>query len=138
MSPDRIAPPASPLTAPFWEATREHRLLLQWCTACEQPVFYPRAVCPRCLGTELEWRESPGAGTVHALTVEHRPQQPGLASLAPYAVVLVELDEGVRMLTNVVGTDAAGVAIGLRVQVAWEPLPDGRNLPVFEPDGTSR
>jgi uncharacterized OB-fold protein len=133
VSPDRLAPPVSALTAPFWDATREQRLLLQWCRACERPVFYPREVCPVCLSTALEWRESPGEGTVYAVTVEHRAQQPGLASWAPYAVALVELDEGVRMLTNVIGIQPDRVAIGQRVAIAWEPLQDGRHLPVFEP-----
>ena len=130
---ERIAPPSSALTAPFWDATRERRLLLQWCRSCGRPVTYPREVCPVCLSSALEWRESAGRGEVHAVTVEHHPQQPGLADLAPYAVALVDLDEGARLLTNVVSADAASVAIGQRVRVAWEPLGDGRHLPLFEP-----
>jgi len=133
VSPDRLEPPVSALTSPFWDATREQRLVLQWCVECDRPVFYPREVCPVCLGTALEWRESPGGGRVYAVTVEHRAQQPGLAGWAPYAVALVELDEGVRMLTNVIGIEPDRVAIGQRVAIAWEPLPDGRHLPVFEP-----
>jgi uncharacterized OB-fold protein len=129
----RFPPPASEAAAPFWEATREQRLVLQWCTACEAPVFYPRDVCPACLGSELEWRPASGRGAVYAVTVEHRPQNPALAAQAPYAVALLQLDEGVRLLTNLVGAAPDSFAVDDPVAVAWEPLPDGRHLPLFAP-----
>jgi uncharacterized OB-fold protein len=127
----RFEPPISAVAEPFWDATREGRLLLQWCTACARPVWYPREVCPRCLGSTLEWRESHGRGVVYAYTVEHKAQTRALE--APYVVALVELDEGVRLLSNVVGRPPERVAVGDRVQVTWETLPDGRQLPLFEP-----
>lgn len=129
----RFEPPASEVALPYWDATRERRLLVQWCLDCERPIFYPREVCPFCLGVRLEWREASGGGTVYAVTVEHRPQNPKMAERAPYAVALVDLDEGVRMLTSIVGTDPLAVRVGDRVRVAWEALSDGRHLPVFEP-----
>jgi uncharacterized OB-fold protein len=129
----RFEPPASAVSEPFWEATRERRLVVQWCTSCERPVFFPRAVCPGCLGTALEWRPSAGVGTVYAVTVEHRPQNPQMAAMTPYAVALVELEEGIRMLTNVVGGDPGSVAVGDAVAVTWGPLSDGRHLPLFTP-----
>ena len=130
--PTRFEPPVSEVAAPFWEATRQGRLLLQWCTACERPVWYPREVCPACLGTTLEWRESQGCGVVYACTVEHKAQTPALEG--PYVVALVDLDEGVRLLSNVVGCPPDRVAVGDRVGVTWEPLSDGRRLPLFAPD----
>jgi uncharacterized OB-fold protein len=72
---------------------------------------------------------------VYAVTVEHRPQDPRLASRAPYAVALVDLDDGARMLTNIVGCDPTSVTVGMPVAIAWEPLSDGRQLPVFTPTG---
>jgi uncharacterized protein len=129
--PTRFEPPISEVAEPFWNATREGRLLLPWCTACARPVWYPREVCPRCLGSTLEWRESQGRGVVYACTVEHKAQTQALA--APYVVALVELDEGVRLLSNVVGRPPERVAVGDRVRVTWEPLSDGRRLPLFEP-----
>jgi uncharacterized protein len=131
----RPEPPVSEVSEPFWDATRSGRLVLQWCATCDRAVFYPRAVCPRCLGDRLEWRPSPGTGRVYAVTVEHRPQDPRLASRAPYAVALVDLDDGARMLTNIVGCDPASVTVGMPVAVTWEPLSDGRQLPVFTPTG---
>ena len=132
---ERLAPPISAAAGPFWDATRERRLVLQWCTRCERPVHYPRALCPRCLGESFEWRAAAGRATVHAVTVEHRPQQPGLASMAPFAIALVDLPEGVRLLTNVVGGDPGNVAVGDEVSLDWEPLSDGRHLPLFRAAG---
>jgi uncharacterized protein len=135
--PTRVEPPVTETTAPFWEATRDQRLLVQWCDPCDQPIFYPREVCPTCLGTDLSWRASAGSATVHALSVQHRAGNPFLADRVPYVVALVDLDEGIRMMTNVVDCDPESVHIGQRVRVAWEPMSDGRNLPVFAPDGGS-
>ena len=126
-------PPASDLTQPFWDATREHRLVVQWCTSCDEPVWFPREVCLRCLGNTLEWRAASGAGSVYAFLVEHRPNLPDVFGDAPYVVALVELEEGVRMMTNVVGCAPGDVVVGMPVRVTWEPLSDGRNLPQFEP-----
>jgi uncharacterized OB-fold protein len=131
----RFEPPVTDVTAPFWEATKHRELLVQWCTACEEPVFFPRAVCPRCLETTLEWRPSTGRGTVYAVTVEHQAQNPLMAARVPYAVALVDLDDGIRMMSNVVGCDPHFVTIGMAVAVTWESMTDGRNLPLFEPVG---
>jgi uncharacterized OB-fold protein len=132
-SPERFSPPISPAAEPFWEATREQRFVLQWCPACEQPVHFPREACPRCLGAELEFRPASGLGTVYAVSVMPKASNPTMAGRAPYAVALVDLDEGARMLTNVVDVDPETVVVGQRVQVAWEPLADGRHLAVFVP-----
>ena len=132
--PIRLEPPVSPLTVPFWEATRAKRLLVQWCVDCQTAVFYPRADCPSCFSTRLEWRESPGVGTVYSVTIEHKPQNPRMAAMAPYTVALVDLDEGVRVLSNVVNAAPDDVAVGMRVGVTWEELSDGRNLPLFQPE----
>ena len=66
---ERPEPPVHPLTEPFWDATRERRLVLQWCRACEASIHYPREACPRCFGSDLAWRESTGSGVVYAATV---------------------------------------------------------------------
>lgn len=132
-TPSRFEPPESPAGAPFWAATRDRRLVLPWCTTCELPHWYPRERCPRCLGGVIDWREASGLGTVHAVSVMPKPALPVLAERVPYAVALVELDEGVRMMTNIVTDEPFGVTVGDRVQVGWESLSDGRHLPVFHP-----
>lgn len=129
----RFEPPTSEAGEPFWAATRDRRLVLPWCRACEVPHWYPRDVCPRCLGSAIEWREASGRGTVHACSVMPKPAMPVLADRVPYVVALVELAEGVRMMTNVVGIDPDAVAVGQAVVADWEPLSDGRHLLVFRP-----
>ncbi len=131
--PKRLEPPVTDVSRPFWDATRERRLVIQWCGACESTVHYPREICPTCLGSELEFRPSSGAGEVHAWTVMHSPAHPGMADAAPYVVALVELTEGARMMTNVVGCPPGDVRVGLPVSVTWEELSDGRHLPLFMP-----
>jgi uncharacterized OB-fold protein len=132
----RIEPPVSPLTEPFWDATREQRLLVQWCQACDAGIYWPRAACPRCLTDDsVRWRESTGRGTVYAASVLHQPGNPMMADRVPYVLALVDLDEGIRMATNVVGCEPADVAVGMAVRVDWEALSDGRHLPVFTPAG---
>lgn len=127
----RFEPPVTDVSEPFWDATRDGKLILQWCPSCEEPVWFPRDVCPGCLGTDLEWRGSPGEGQVYACSVEHKAQTRALD--APYVVALVELDEGVRLLSNIVDCPPESVSVGDRVRVTWEPLSDGRRLPLFTP-----
>ena len=130
----RFEPPFGDTTTPFWEATKDKKFLVQRCGACDKPIFYPREVCPTCLSSDsLEWRESTGKGTVYAVSVQHRPANPTMADRVPYVVALVELDDGIRVMSNVIGCDPGDVAIGDAVRVTWEELSDGRNLPQFEP-----
>ena len=131
--PIRHEPASTAVSEPFWEATRSRRLTVQWCLTCDRAIFYPRDVCPGCLGSTLEWRSSVGTGRVYAVTVEHDPPRPSMRDLAPYAVALVDLDDGWRMLTNIVGCEPDDVVVGMPVTVTWEPLSDGRNLPLFTP-----
>jgi uncharacterized OB-fold protein len=130
--PTRFEPVASPGAEPFWAGTREGRFLLPWCTACGRPHWFPREVCPHCLSPELDWREASGAATVHAVSVMPKPGNPAMAGREPYAVALVDLAEGVRMLSEVAGGDPWTVAIGDAVSLAWEPLTDGRQLPIWQ------
>jgi len=127
----RFEPPVSPTTQAFWDATREQRFLLQWCTDCQRAIFFPREVCPSCLGSSLAWKESVGRGRVYTFTVEHRPQNPNL--VGPYTVALIDLEEGVRMMSNVIDCDPDQVTAGMEVGIAWEALSDGRHLPMFAP-----
>jgi len=128
----RLEPRASDEAQPFWDATREQRFVLPWCTGCERAVWYPRTTCPSCFGSAIEWRDDTGEGTVYAVSVHHRPGPGRDPNDGPYAVVLVDLDAGVRMMSNVVGCPTEAVTTGMRVTVAWEPLSDGRHLPVFQ------
>lgn len=134
-APDRQQPPVSPAAEPFWEGTRSCTLVIQWCRSCERAIHFPREACPSCLGDDLEFRPASGTGTVYACSEMPAPGNPGMKDRAPYVVALIDLPEGVRMLSSVVRSDgavgAAAVAVGDAVTVAWEPLADGRHLPVF-------
>jgi uncharacterized OB-fold protein len=131
----RFEPPASVGGQPFWDGTREGKFLLPWCTSCSEPHWYPREACPHCLSTDLQWREAAGTGTVYAVSVMPKPGNPAMAGREPYAVALVDLDEGVRMMSEVVGGDPCTVAVGDTVTLRWEPLSDGRQLPVWQRAG---
>jgi len=132
-APTRLEPPVSALTQPFWDATRHERLMVQWCLDCAKPIWYPREVCTACLGSDLEWRATNGRGTVYAVSVQHRSANPKMVDRVPYAVALVELDEGVCLMSNLVDCDPSSVVPGLGVEVCWELLSDGRKLPLFRP-----
>jgi uncharacterized OB-fold protein len=96
-------------------------------------VWYPRTACTTCMAEALRWTEVSGAGRVYAVSVHYRPGVAEMKERVPYAVALVELDEGMRLLTNIVGCDPESVTVGQRVTVTWEALSDGRHLPVFTP-----
>lgn len=119
-----------PEGAAWWDATRERRLMVQRCLACGRHQHYPRTICTSCHATTLELVEASGGAVVFSHTTVHRPL-PGFA--APYVVAVVQLDEGPRLLTNITGCDPEQVRSDMPVVVDWEPLADGRNLPVFRP-----
>lgn len=135
---ERFEPTATETTDAFWDATREGTYLVQWCDACGVPIHYPREVCPSCLSADsLGWRRSSGRGVVYAVSVQHRPAHPGMADQVPYAVALIDLDAGdeavVRVMSNVVEVDPTTVRVGDPVVLSWEPMSDGRKLPLFVP-----
>jgi uncharacterized OB-fold protein len=132
MSP-LLEPPASDEVAPFWDATRRGELLLPWCRECGQPFWYPRATCPRCLGEAVEWRSAVGDGTVYAVSVQHNPGPGRDEADGPYAVALIDLDEGVRVMGNVLACPPEDVHVGMPVRVTWQALSDGRQLLQFAP-----
>jgi uncharacterized protein len=129
----RIEPPVSPVSKPFWDATRDQRFVLPWSTASGKAMWYPREVDPRAPDAAIEWREASGDGVVYAASVHHRPGPGRDEADGPYVVALIELAEGVRMMSNVVGCEPYDVAVGMPVRLVWEPLSDGRHLPQFTP-----
>lgn len=125
-------PTPSPETKAFWDATAEGRLLLPKCTSCGTVIWYPRGICPDCHSTEVEWFEAAGTGSVYTWTVTHRGEGP-YREAAPYCIAYVELDEGPRILTNIVDVDVSAIAIGQRVTLAWADTGEGTQLPRFRP-----
>lgn len=120
-------------TRGYWEACRRHELVLQRCGACNTLRYYPRAVCPQCLSSEVRWERMSGRGTVYTFTVTHQNQAPGFREELPYVLAYVTLDEGVQMLTNVVGCPPDQVKIGMAVEVTFEDVNDEIAIPRFKP-----
>lgn len=124
----RPTPHPSPVSRQFWEACARHELVLQRCAGCSTAVFYPRSVCPACGSSRLEWGPASGSGTLYSYTVARRATHRRLR--APYVIAIVELDEGPRMTSTVVGTDLDDLAIGSRLQVDFED-DETVSFPVF-------
>jgi hypothetical protein len=124
----RIPAPAQNLESkPFWDAAREGRFLIKRCTACKEPHWYPRAICPFCNSPATVWEESPGEGVIYTYSVMHR------GAPVPYAIGYVTLDEGVSLLTNFVDCDMAALRIGQRVKLKWTPTEGGPPVFTFTP-----
>lgn len=115
----------------YWNAARERRLLIRSCKACGTKHFMPRNGCPQCWSEDLEWVESSGHAIVYTFSIVRRAPLPEFAANAPYVVAMVDLDEGPRMYTNIVGASALEVAIGDRVEVSFDDRGDGCLVPQF-------
>jgi len=125
---------SEPDTRPFWEATKQHELRYQVCDDCGGVVFFPRRHCPHCMGFNLSWKTSKGEGMIYTYTVIRQIGHPAFRERAPYVVAWIDLDEGFRMLSNVVveNGDVEKIEIGQRVRVTWEDH-DDISLPLFTP-----
>lgn len=124
-----------PDTQDFWKAASEHRLTFQRCSSCSQVVFYPRRHCTHCGGADLAWETSAGQGAVYTFSVVALNRNPSFVDLVPYVVAWIDVDEGFRIMSNVVGVDDPfkDVHCGMRVKVRWEDQNDDVSLPLFEP-----
>jgi uncharacterized protein len=126
------APAVNPETQEFWTATAAGRLLLKRCHDCGAVIWYPRAICPECWSPRTEWFAASGRGHVYSYTVNHRGEG-AYAGAVPYVLAYVELDEGPRVMTNIVAADAAELAVGLPVEVVFHDTGDASALPRFRP-----
>ncbi len=129
---DRTGPLATPETKPFWEGAKRHELMLPRCQSCGQCHFYPRALCPFCWSQDLAWIKASGKGKLHTFSITHRPIM-GLQ--APFITAIVELAEGPKIATNIVGVepDPQNLRCDMEVEVVFEDLSDEVTLPKFRP-----
>ncbi len=118
---------------PWWEAARRHKLQLQRCEQCGHLAFPPAPMCPGCRSTELGWIDVSGRGKVWSWTVFHKSYFAGFANEIPYAVAIVELEEGPRMWTQVVGIERDQLKMGMPVEVVFEDVTDEVTLVKFRP-----
>ena len=121
---------------PFWEATRQKRLVIQYCTATGRYQFYPRPVSIFTGTRRLEWREVAATGTLFSYTIAHRGPDP-FRGFEPYAVGTVTLDVGVNIVGNIIRCARKDLRIGMALGPYWHPLPNGMHLLMFQPAGAA-
>jgi len=127
-------PRATAETAPFWEGCRRGELLFQRCRACGHAQFYPRVLCAVCSAAELDWERSSMRGTIHSYTVVQRAPSEAFKPDVPYVLALVDLQEGFRMMLNVIETEPDSLRIGQAVRVVFEARGETM-LPQARPTG---
>lgn len=126
-------PEPNDVSRPFWDAAREHRLVIQRSAKTGKYVFYPRSVSPFAPDDELVWTEVSGLGSVYSYTVARRATAPQWSGDEPYVIAIVELDEGPRMTANILGCPPEDVRIGMPVRVSFEDVTPEVTLVQFRP-----
>ena len=130
-APRRPAPIVTDDSAVFWDAARDGRLVAQRCGGCKKLRHPPRPMCPRCRSLEIEIAELSGKGSVYSYAILHHPQNPAFDY--PVLGVLIDLDEGIRVVSNIVDVDKDAIRVGMRVEVLFVPTANDRRVPVFRP-----
>jgi uncharacterized OB-fold protein len=131
--PQKPLPRPSPESVPYWDAAAKHRLEIPRCNACGNYWFPPSASCPHCLSTDFAWTQVSGRGKVFSFVVFHRVYHPAWEGDVPYVVALIELEEGPRLLSNVVGIPVDQVRCEMPVKVVFDDVANGVAVPKFTP-----
>jgi uncharacterized protein len=132
--------PITPEARPYWDGAREGKLMLPRCGACGKPFLYPRVLCPFCGSRDIGWIQASGRGTLHSFEIAHQILNRAFKVKPPVVLAMVELEEGPRLLTNLVNVepDPAKIRCDMPVEVVWEKLTDEITLPMFQPAGGTR
>jgi uncharacterized OB-fold protein len=120
-------------TQAWWDATAEGRLLIARCRSCGEAHYYPRPFCPRCGAEDVRWEEAGGDAVLYTWSIVHSNDLPPFRDKVPYVAAVVDLAEGPRMMTNVVGCEPDALAVGIALRLDFEELGDGFHIPVFRP-----
>jgi uncharacterized OB-fold protein len=118
---------------PFFDGAREHRLMLQKCTSCGSVMWPVKPRCTNCWSADITWVPADGHGTLYSFTLMHQLFHPGFADEMPYNIAEVDLAEGVRIISNVVGCPNSELQIGMPLEVIFEDITDEISLPKFKP-----
>ena len=121
------------ISAPFFDGSRAGKLMLQHCTSCDAWSFPVRERCPHCFAGGLGWRAASGRGTLYTFAIMHQVMNPGFAGAVPYNVSQIDLDEGVRMISNIVGIANDALRIGMKLEVCFDDVDDTIRIPKFRP-----
>ncbi len=127
-------PKPTPETQPFWDAAKQRRLVFQACDDCGTRYFYPRPLCPNCLSRAVQWVEASGRARLHTFVINHRPPR-NYPLAAPFVIGIVELEEGPRMMSHVIGVDPdpRTLRCDLPLEVVFEDITETITLPKFRP-----
>ncbi|MCZ6615000.1 MAG: Zn-ribbon domain-containing OB-fold protein [Chloroflexi bacterium] len=127
-------PKPTPDTQPFWDAAKRHQLSLPKCKACGQLHYFPRPFCPHCFSWDLEWVRCSGKGKLYSYVINHRPA-PGFEEEAPYVIAVVELDEGPRMLSNLIDIEPTpeAVQVDMPVEILFQDVNEELSIFKFRP-----
>ena len=117
----------------YWEKAKQEQFVLPYCTICKSFFFYPRKWCPKCFSLDPGWKEASGKGRVYSFSVVYHAPFESYAAEVPYVLAIIELEEGPRMMTNVVDCNVKDVKIGMPVKVTFEERANGFKLPQFKP-----
>ncbi|WGF87834.1 Zn-ribbon domain-containing OB-fold protein [Marinivivus vitaminiproducens] len=128
----RPEPKHTPVNEPFWRAAAEGRLATPKCEACGERHFPPAPRCPHCLSDRIGWSPVSGRGNLVSWVVFHQCYWDSVREELPYLVATVDLEEGVRLLTNLVGEAGNAPRYGMELEVTFRPLASGEQLPVFK------
>jgi uncharacterized OB-fold protein len=121
------------LSKVFYDGCKEGKLLYQMCKDCDEVIFFPKQVCANCMGRDLEWKESQGKGKIHTFTVTYDSAPPEFVADCPYALAIINLDEGFSMMSNIVECDPEKIACDMPVEVVFDPVTPEITLPRFRP-----
>ena len=131
-APGRPLPSPDDASAPFFEAAKEGKLLLRHCNKCDRFLGYDRELCDNCFNYELDWKEASGKGTIYTFAIVHQVITPAFAGEVPYNVTYVELAEGPRIKTNIVGTPNSEITMDAQVEAVFEDVGEGVFVPKFK------
>ena len=120
-------------TQPFWDGLKKHELTLPHCKKCDTYHLYPRPFCPFCFSWDIDWRKTSGKGKLYTYAIQHRAQHPAFKEEAPYITAIVQLDEGPRMMTNLVDVepDPAKIRCDSPVEIVYDDVTENITLPKF-------
>jgi uncharacterized OB-fold protein len=129
----RARPKPTPETQHYWDGAKAGQLLLQCCDDCSHTYFPPRPFCPKCASRKVSVKQASGKGTLYSYVINHRPAAPGFTP--PYAIAVVELEEGPRMMSSIIdcAQTPEALVLDMKLEVAFQALDDAITLPVFKP-----
>ena len=138
MELDRPLPqPITPEAKPYWDGLREDKLMLPRCRECRRAFFYPRVLCPFCHAADIEWFQATGRGRLYSFEIAYQAFNKAFKVKPPYVLAMVELEEGPRLMSNLVGIepDPKRITCDMPVEVVFHKLTDEITLPLWKPVG---